>query len=54
MFGEKIDKSNVYLQPVDGSSLEGHSITLFELSMWDFCSDLSMSFKFDWYLFPVK
>lgn len=40
---------------VDGWwSVEGHSICLFELSIWDFCSDLSISFRFDWYLLPGK
>lgn len=30
-----------------GTSLEGHSNPLFELSFCNFCSDLSISFNFD-------
>lgn len=33
-------------------SFEGHSYTLFALSDCDFCSDLSISLRFDWYFVP--
>lgn len=44
----------VFVEPLDElSSFEGQSIILFELSATDFCSDLSISFRFDWNFVPA-